>query len=105
MNDLIDNRFNRARAEEILSEESPLISKAVNSTVDRFSSGSSGVFTRDENTIKSFFDIRPRYLRIYTEEYIGQKGNVASLISVEDATDDGVSTEESVEEVFEVDGE
>ena len=50
-------------------------------------------FSVEIDRIYNFFNKRESYLRLYTEEYIGQKGNVKGIIREED-----YNSEEAIQE-------
>ena len=89
MNALAENTFTRERANEVLEELEQTIARPVYATNSRFYANDVNYFEAAESTIKQFFAMRDRYLKIYSEEYIGQKGNVVGKIgNTEEATAD-----------------
>ncbi len=94
MNDLIENTFTEERANEVLASLDTTIAKAVYATNKRFSGNAVNQYEFSEGRIKNFFAMREKYLKLYTDEYIGQKGNVAGIISTTEEASEEASAED-----------
>lgn len=93
MDNLINNYFTIDCVNEKLGELDINLSKAVIASNKRFTKVDDKQFNVEIDRIYNFFNKRESYLRLYTEEYIGQKGNVKGIIREED-----YNSEEAIQE-------
>ena len=88
MDDLISNYFTAERANSALDAISANISKAVYSSNSRYAKVDSKQFENNTEKIRTFFEGREYYLRLYTNEYISKRGHVEDTAAVSESSEE-----------------
>lgn len=95
MNDLIDNYFTSERASKAVDDVKKSLYKAATESNKRFATVDNKQVDVELERIKSFFEKRAYYLKIYTDEYITNKGDVPGIIKESEEESEGESLDES----------
>jgi type II secretory pathway pseudopilin PulG len=95
MNNLMDNYFTSERASKSVDATKNRLYKAATETNKRYSAVDSKQVDVELERIKNFFEKREYYLRVYTDEYISNKGDVPGIIRGNEEESEEGSTDES----------